>query len=202
VTWSIVAPTSRWRRLGPHLDSSPRVEVRERLVEEVGVGTPHERARERDALPLAARELERAPVEQRLDADELRRLGNAGPHLRLRLFPDDEAERDVLANSQVRKERVALEDHRDVTGGWADPCHVAVADPNHAVVHRLQTGDAAEQRTFPAAGRADDDEQLAVDRLQVDTVECRSPPEPLVNPLEDDSAHRPSHPAPRSSWRK
>ena len=56
--------------LRARLDAELGVEVRERLVEEVDVRVPRERARERDALPLAAGELVRLAVEQRLAARE------------------------------------------------------------------------------------------------------------------------------------
>ncbi len=58
-------------QLGAHVHAQLGVEVRERLVEQVHVGLTDERTRERDPLALAARELERLAVEQRLAADEL-----------------------------------------------------------------------------------------------------------------------------------
>ena len=55
-----------------------RVEVRQRLVEKKELGLPDERAGERDALSLPARELPGAPVEQGFDAEDRRRPGHLG----------------------------------------------------------------------------------------------------------------------------
>jgi hypothetical protein len=189
-------------QLGPHLDARPGVQVRERLVEQVGVGPSHERPREGDTLPLTAGELVRATVEQRLGAHKRRCLRDADAHLGLGLLAHDEAEGDVLPDRQVRKERVALEDHRDVARRGTDARDIAVSDPDHALVRRLEAGDAAKQRALAAAGRPDDDEELAFLRFQVDAVQRLRVPKSLANALEDDLAHRPSHPAPRSSCRK
>ena len=59
--------------LGARLGAQLRVEVRERLVEEEHRRLAHEGARERYPLPLAARELLRAPVEELGAAGELGR---------------------------------------------------------------------------------------------------------------------------------
>jgi hypothetical protein len=55
------------RELGPHGDAQLGVEVRERLVEEEGRGIADDGAADRDALPLPARELGGAAVEEVLD---------------------------------------------------------------------------------------------------------------------------------------
>ena len=57
-------------QLGAHLHPQQRVEVRERLVHQQHVGLRRDRARDRDALPLAAGELGRVAVEQLLDVQQ------------------------------------------------------------------------------------------------------------------------------------
>ena len=52
-------PRVQLDQLEPRLDAQLRVEVRERLVHQERVRLAHDRARERDALPLPARELPR-----------------------------------------------------------------------------------------------------------------------------------------------
>ena len=59
--------------LAAHLEPQQRVERRERLVEEVRARVAHDRAADRDALALAARELRGLAVEQRLDLQHLGR---------------------------------------------------------------------------------------------------------------------------------
>ena len=60
--------------LGAHVDAQLGVEVRQWLVHQEHVRVANHRAPERHALPLPARELRRAPVEERLDL-QLRRHG-------------------------------------------------------------------------------------------------------------------------------
>ncbi len=60
--------------LGAHQVAQSGVEVAQRLVEQHDVRTGDEAAGERDTLLLAAAELRRVAVEQRLAVDQLRRL--------------------------------------------------------------------------------------------------------------------------------
>ena len=60
------------RELRPHSDPELRVEVRERLVHQERLRLAHDRATHRDALPLAARERSRPPVEQLLEPQQPR----------------------------------------------------------------------------------------------------------------------------------
>ena len=60
--------------LGTHAGPQLRVEVREGLVEQEGCRLPHQRAAERDALPLPARKGPRLAFEKRADAQHLGRF--------------------------------------------------------------------------------------------------------------------------------
>ena len=73
----------RRAQLAAHRVARVRVERRERLVEQQDARPPRERARERDALPLAARELARA------------RVGEVGDPSRSSSSPGGPRERDV-----------------------------------------------------------------------------------------------------------
>ena len=89
--------------LGAHVDLRVGVERRERFVEQEDLGVARERARERDALALAAGEA--AGSARPRDA----RSGSARgtrPRAAARVL-------DVLADGQVREERVVLEDEPD-----------------------------------------------------------------------------------------
>ena len=55
-----------------HLHAQLRVEIGERLVEQEHLGLAHQRAADRDPLPLAAGEFGRAAVEQRLELQNVR----------------------------------------------------------------------------------------------------------------------------------
>jgi hypothetical protein len=79
------------------------VERRERLVEQQHLGFARERARERDALALAAREVARPRVPRGGDPEAFEQLvGSAAP-----------PNATLLADGQVREERVVLEDEPD-----------------------------------------------------------------------------------------
>ncbi len=67
-----------------------------------------------------------------------------------------------------RIQRVALEDHAPV-GAWADD--LIAFDEHDAGGRFVQTGDDGQQRRLPAAGGADQADQLAAVDLQVDLVE-------------------------------
>src|SRR5664280_1137570 len=64
--------------------------------------------------------------------------------------------------------------HRDVPVGGVDVGDVAVPDPNVAAVDGLQTGHHSQRGRLPAAGRTDQDEELAIVDEQVDRVDRRS----------------------------
>ena len=116
VTYTSVRPRSRLQplQLGAHLESQQRVECRDRLVEQVGLGVADDRAAERDALPLAAGQLGRLALEQVLDMEHLRRLGDPPLDLVLGNLALLEREREVVEDGLVGVEREVLEDDRDV----------------------------------------------------------------------------------------
>ena len=97
-----------------HLADELRIERGGDLVEEHHVRLHHQRARDRDALLLAARELMR--IVRRLLLEPDRRQQHPRPRLRLRArqLPDlARGERDVVDRAQVREEVELLEDHPD-----------------------------------------------------------------------------------------
>ena len=59
-------------------------------------------------------------------------------------------------------ERVVLEDHRDVTVLRRQRVDDLAADPNGPVRDRLEAGDHPQRSRLAAAGRADEDDELAV----------------------------------------
>ena len=56
-------------QLGARLRAQRRIEVGQRLVEQKRLRLAHHRAAERDALPLAARQLRRPAIEQLLEPE-------------------------------------------------------------------------------------------------------------------------------------
>src|SRR6266542_576477 len=97
----------------------PDIEVRERLVEQHRARLEHERARDRDALPLAAGELTRvAPLLSR-EPDAREDRGHPGFSLVVRDPLALEAKLEVPAHREVWPERQILEHHGDpALLGW------------------------------------------------------------------------------------
>ncbi len=144
-----------------HLEREPlaqvHVQVGERLVQQQQARLRRERARQRDALLLAARELVRIRLrgggepdqrEHRIDAPR----AFAGGQLA-------QPERDVARDGEVREERVVLEHHADAAllgrhanRGAGDD---AAAEGDRAALHRLEAGEAAQHRGLAAAGGAE-----------------------------------------------
>src|SRR3989441_1386714 len=161
-----------------------RVEAGDRLVGEHEVGLLHQRARDTDALLLAAGEgvgaLERA-IRDAHAAEVLEGKGDIGA----RRAPGDgtpdraisETARDDVAEHRHAPDKVELlEDHSDAAtdppelrpfrGGHVD----AVQD--HTPARRLdQLVDTAEERRLPRAREADEDDELTALDVERDPVE-------------------------------
>ena len=118
------------------VDAQARVERAERLVEQQHGRLEHERARQGDALLLAAGELRRAPVPVVLHAHQRQRLGDAALDLGLGGALVAQAEGDVLGHRLVREERVALEDRVDAPLVRRRARHVVAVEQDLALVGR------------------------------------------------------------------
>ena len=75
----------------------------------------------------------------------------------------------------MRVERVALEDHRDVAVTRRHVVDDPLADPERALGDLLEPGDHPQRRRLAAAGRADEDHELAVADLEIDVVDGPRP---------------------------
>jgi hypothetical protein len=135
------------------------IERGQRLVEKEDVGVTGERAREADALALAAGELARPGAGEVGDPEALEQLvGAAVP-----------TECDVPAHPEMGEERVVLEDVADrALLRWpadaalrVEPDLVAEDDP--ACVGPRQPGDEAQYRRLPRARRPDERDGLGAD---------------------------------------
>ena len=154
-----------------HADAELRVQVRQRLVHEEGLRLPHDGATHGDALALAARELGGSSVEQLLQPQQAGDLLDATPDLRLLRAAHLQAVAEVLAHRHVRIEGVALEHHRDVAVARREVGHVPAADRHAARRDLLEPGDHPQQGRLAAAGRADENHELAVGDRQADVVD-------------------------------
>ena len=146
-------------QLAAHDAARVRVQRRQRLVEQQHRRVARQRARERDALALAARQVRRLLAREVGDVEALEQLVDARRA----------AERDVRAHGHVRKERVLLEDEpdrarlgRQVDAGLrVEPRPLAERDP--AAVGVRKSGHRAQHRRLAGPRRADERHGVALD---------------------------------------
>ena len=131
--------------LAARLRAQLGVEVRQRLVHQEDLRLADQRAAERDALRLAAGELARAALQQRLDVQQPRGFADAAVDLGLGHLAPPQAEGEVVEDRHLRVQRVVLEDHRDVALARGDLVDHPVADRD------LPGGDRLEARRASAA---------------------------------------------------
>ena len=177
------------RQGGAHADAELRVEVRERLVEQEGLRLPHDRAAHRDPLALAAGQLRRPAVEQILEPEQRRDVGDPAGDLRLLDPARLQAVADVLPDAQMRVERVGLEDHRHVALAGRQVGHVAAADPDLAFGGLLEPRDHPQERRLAAARRPDEHEELTVCDPQRDLFDGAHASVRLADSVELDLGH-------------
>ncbi len=167
-----------------HLLAELEVERAERLVEKEHPGPIHERARECDALALAAGELARLPALVALQAHHAQRLGQPRLALGTRNLPDHEPVRHVLTDRHVREQGVVLEDGVDVAIERRDAGQLTSVQVDPALGRLLEAGDHAQGRGLSRSRWAEHAEELAVGDLEVDPVHRGDLAEALDDALE------------------
>ena len=128
VTW--VSSCSR-RSHDPQLLAHPRIERAERLVEQQHLRLHGQRAGERHALALAARQLGRVAVGELVDLDELEQLARPLRWISsLGRFRMVSPKATLSEHGHVLERRVVLEHEADAPLLGRDAGHVAVAEPD------------------------------------------------------------------------
>jgi len=168
------------------------VEVGEGLVHQERLRLAHDGPAERHPLALAAGELPRLALEEITELQHVGRLADAPVDLGLRHLVVAEAEGKVVVHRHVRVQGVRLEDHGDVAGAGRDVVDHTVADEDAAARDLLQSGEHAQRGRLPAAGRADEDEELAVADVDAEVVDGGGLVEALREVLERDRCHQTS----------
>ncbi len=159
----------RQRRAHLVADARPGrlVERRERFVEQDGARLPGQRARERHALALAARQCARPRVRQRRDPEPVEPLGrDPAPRIAAHAARG-QAVRHVVEHVEMRKQRVLLKEVRHVAAERRDVdaavVQNATAERNAPGVRPYEAGDDAQQRRFPGAARPDQQRDAGVE---------------------------------------
>jgi hypothetical protein len=183
-------PAMKPLQLGPHLEAEPRVEVRERLVEQEARRLADDRPSHRHPLTLPAGELAGLPIQQVLDAQH--RCGLPDHLVDLAPGPSTEleAEGHVLASRQMGIEHVVLEDHGHVAILGRNVAHGPRADRDRPASDAFQPGDQPQRGGLATAGRPDQHQELAVGHLEVEiTNGLDAVGIELGNAMKSDSCH-------------
>src|SRR5439155_26771337 len=128
------------------------VERAERLVEEEDLRLSRQRARERDALPLAARELPGAQPLEPLELDQPEQCLDPLAHAWSRPAPYAHREGDVVEHAHLPEERGVLEDEADVPVADAQLGDVLAVVAHRAGVRHLEARAAGEEGRLAGAG--------------------------------------------------
>ncbi len=165
------------------------VEIRKRLVHEERLRLADDRAAKRDPLPLTTGQLSRLAIEQRVQAERLRRFERESTALLARHSAALQRELDVPPHRHVRIQRVRLEHHRDVAVLGFDVVHDLLADRDRALCRFLEPRDHAQRSRLATARRSEQDEEPAVADLQGEIVYRHDVAESFGDVVERDSSH-------------
>ena len=181
-----------------------RIEGRQWLVQKQNLWLDGERSGQGDTLLLTTRKLVGEPIGEAAEPDELEHFARplaplAGAHL-AHLQPEGH----VLPGRHVRKQRIRLEHHADITLVGRLPGDVLTADDHPSAVGLLETRDQPERRRFATAGGPEQGDQLAGSHRQTQAVErghsCVATPE-VLEPNLDPSARGGPQPGGRDRTR-
>ena len=159
---------------GDDLGLDGDVERRRRLVEQQQRRLENERARDRHALALPARELMRiAEAVRGIEPDRAQRGGDAPGGVADAVDSQRLGERAVDGVARMERAVRVLEHHLDAAAMRAMASLRCAIEHQRARPFRVQPGDDAQQRRLARAGFADDAERLARCHREGDAVDHR-----------------------------
>ena len=148
-----------------------------------------------------AGELVGAPLAVALEPHEPQRLGHAPVALGALDLGDAQAERHVVGDVEVRKQRRPLEDHVERAPVGQDPRDVGIAEQHAAHRGPLEAGDDAQQRRLAAARGPEHRHELALPEGQADVVERHHRAEAVRDVLDGDGRRLLAHSGTTSATR-
>ncbi len=168
-----------------------RIERAQRLVHQEYPGIAHQRTADGDTLHLAARKRRRLVLQLVGDLQDLGNLLDLPLDRRLRRLQERrfQGELQVLADGEVRIERILLEHHGDIALGGLEALHRPAVDVDLSAVGNVEAGDHAQRRRLARARRAEQDDEGAVRHRQRDIVEGDRCTEPFRHVFKHDLSH-------------
>jgi len=143
------------------------IQIGERLIHQKNAGPAHQRTAKRHPLALSAGKFARQAVEIALYLQSFRDDRHQLIGFRLRHAAGLQAEVDIVADIHMRKQRIGLEDHRDVAVFRRQMRDIDTADHQPSRGNRFQAGDHLQRGGLAATGRADEHGEFAVRNGQV-----------------------------------
>jgi hypothetical protein len=143
-----------------HCVAQLEIECAERFVEQQGAGVVHQRARQRDALLLAAGQLRGLALGEVGQPHDLDDLVDAAADLVPALLRAARPIGDVVPDRHVRKQRVVLKDGVDVALVGRHPRHVDGLEPDGSLSRAFEAGDHPKGGGLAAARRPQQREEL------------------------------------------
>ena len=169
------------------MDAKLRVKVAQRLVHEKRLRLADDCSPEGHPLPLASAQLNGLSPEERLDLKQPGRVIHTPDDILLSDLGILERERHVLVDRHVRIEGVTLEHHRDVPLFRVEVVHESIADVDLPFRRGLEAGEAAQRRRLAAPARSEEDDELLVPDLEVQSLDGDRAVVRLGEPLQLDS---------------
>ena len=152
-----------------HQQPGLRVECAERLVEQNEPWLQHQCPCDADPLAHAAGQLRRIGARKILQSDEGESVVDAAAHLGFADAVTAQSECGVVPHRQPRKARILLEYDADAFGDFA--VHRLAFECHRSRRRPLQAGKHVEESRLATARRADDGEELAFAKLQIDRTQ-------------------------------
>ena len=144
-----------------HMLAKLLVERAERLVHQNQLRLEHQRARQRDALLLAARQLCRLAVGKGAHLHHVQRPAHLLVDLALRHLSNLQREGQVFGHRHMREQRIVLEHHADAALVRRDVVDRPAAELDLAMRRGLETGQHHQAGRLARTGRPEHGDELA-----------------------------------------
>src|SRR5690554_876631 len=153
-----------------HLHPQLGIQVGERFVEQEDLRFAHDGPTHRHPLTLPAGQLARATVQQMAQFEDLGCHLDTLLNLALAEAADLQPIGHVLVHRHVGVEGVILEYHGDIALSRFQMVHLLSVDQDLTVGDGFQTGDHSHEGRFSAARRPDNDDELAIGHVGLQTM--------------------------------
>ena len=157
-----------------------------RFVEKKSLWLSDDRTTDGDALPLPAGQLFGQPFKKLLQSQDL----GDGVNLLVDLGLADpgrlQGEADILGHIHVRIQSVGLEHHGKPPLGRQSVGDILVIDQQRSVRSVLETCEDSQKRGLAASRRADEDNELTLRDVEIDTLDNLNVVKPLFDRQQPD----------------